>query len=101
MRRSVAGLPADMGVVTMNQSWVVEERVLPTHRYHITTGVGPGQAYRGCRCVGPVETKLDHLGAWDQVDKPLGGFTLDPVRPGEIDPAASERRTASITGSNP
>jgi len=35
-----------------------EERVLPTHRYHITTGVGPGQAYRGCRCVGPVETKL-------------------------------------------
>lgn len=28
--------------------------------------------------------ELDHLGAWDQVDKPLGGFTLDPVRPGEL-----------------
>ena len=101
MRRSAAGIPADMGVVTMNQSWVEKNECC---RHTATTSrpvSGPRQAYRGCRCVGPVETELDHLGAWDQVDKPLGGFTLDPVRPGEIDPAASERRTASITGSNP
>ena len=50
-----------MGVVTTNQSWV-EKRAADTPLPHHNQ-CRPGQAYRGCRCVGPVETKLDHLGA--------------------------------------
>ena len=89
-----------MGVVEMNQVGG-DERVLPADGDQVTPGISAGDAYGGGGGVRPVEAELDHLGARDQVDDPLGRLALEPVRTVKLTPAASQRRAASVTGSNP